>query len=219
MPGLEMPFYADETDFSREFEDTFGIIVTFTHYPDKCVFSIPAGKRELGETPWMCAIRETYEEIGLDISASKNPLPESHYGFMCTYLNHFRFGFPTNTNDTYVLNLAVVGENDIPHLCKEFDKSRIVDNFESNVGKLTPVVENNISSNALTDNKVGGKCNDCGTVEKYEGNIGYIKSEKNGMLSFDRREFKQYISRGSRVSFQIVQKVLGEYTVENLSKF
>jgi 8-oxo-dGTP pyrophosphatase MutT (NUDIX family) len=136
----------------------------------------------------MCAIRETYEEIGLDISVSNAPLVESYDGFICNFMNHFRFGYPYNTCDTFVLNLSAsaVGEKDIP-------------------------------SNEIAHNNVN-KYNVCGIVEKYEGNFGYIKTENFGVLSFDRRNFKQYISRGSKVSFQIVETVVGEYTVEDLHK-
>ena len=45
-------------------------MVILVVYKDKIIFSIPAGKRDLGETAWECAVRETAEEAGLDIGSA-----------------------------------------------------------------------------------------------------------------------------------------------------
>ena len=42
-------------------------IVTFTIYEDRSCFSLPGGKREVAETSWECALRETKEETGIDL--------------------------------------------------------------------------------------------------------------------------------------------------------
>ena len=46
---------------------TQGIIIKVSVFKDKIIFSIPAGKREIGETAWEAAVRETKEEVGIDI--------------------------------------------------------------------------------------------------------------------------------------------------------
>jgi len=49
---------------------THGIIIKVSVFKDKIIFSIPAGKREIGETAWEAAVRETKEEVVIDIESS-----------------------------------------------------------------------------------------------------------------------------------------------------
>lgn len=60
----EVPYWGQE---HHENDTTHGVLVTLVVYKDKIIFSIPAGKRDLGETAWEYAVRETAEEAGLDI--------------------------------------------------------------------------------------------------------------------------------------------------------
>ena len=56
--------------FEEFFDESsgFAILVTVTCYPDRTYFSVPAGKRELCETPWESFERECMEECGIDVS-------------------------------------------------------------------------------------------------------------------------------------------------------
>ena len=62
----------DTFPFENFFDENsgFAILVTVTCFPDKTSFSVPAGKRELSETPWECFERECMEESGTDVSTS-----------------------------------------------------------------------------------------------------------------------------------------------------
>jgi 8-oxo-dGTP pyrophosphatase MutT (NUDIX family) len=45
-----------------------GLVVAFARKSDRTKLGLPCGKREKGETPAQCAIRETEEEVGLKIT-------------------------------------------------------------------------------------------------------------------------------------------------------
>jgi hypothetical protein len=60
--SIDIPIWAIENN--EEFDKLNGVLITLTNFCDKIVFSIPAGKRSLGETPLECCLRELSEEVG-----------------------------------------------------------------------------------------------------------------------------------------------------------
>ena len=63
---------SDVSDLERLFTlDNLGILVAVTTYPDKPgkrILGITGGKKDIGETPLECAVREAKEEVGIDLS-------------------------------------------------------------------------------------------------------------------------------------------------------
>jgi hypothetical protein len=48
--------------------DSISVLVAAWMYPDCVQFDVTGGKRDLGETSLECAIRETFEETGIDLN-------------------------------------------------------------------------------------------------------------------------------------------------------
>ena len=46
------------------------LLVGLFIWPDKCIFQMSGGKRDLGETPLVAGVRETLEEVGVDLNAN-----------------------------------------------------------------------------------------------------------------------------------------------------
>ena len=53
------------------FNEETAVLITITKWTDAITFSVPGGKRDLGETPWECLVREAKEECDVDLSPDK----------------------------------------------------------------------------------------------------------------------------------------------------
>lgn len=97
----EMPYWAQE---HHPNDKTHGVLITVVVYKDQMIFSIPAGKRELGETAWECAVRETVEEAGLDINCQQ---------WLQEY--HLRLN-PAGEMQTFIVSLITTHDNEAESL-------------------------------------------------------------------------------------------------------
>eukprot|EP00597_Dinobryon_sp_UTEXLB2267_P005809 CAMPEP_0170065526 /NCGR_PEP_ID=MMETSP0019_2-20121128/5574_1 /TAXON_ID=98059 /ORGANISM="Dinobryon sp., Strain UTEXLB2267" /LENGTH=197 /DNA_ID=CAMNT_0010272405 /DNA_START=549 /DNA_END=1142 /DNA_ORIENTATION=+ len=116
----DIPYWAKEHD---EKDRTHGIIIKVSVYKDKIIFSIPAGKREVGETAWEAAVRETNEEVGIDIE--NNEIPS-----LWSIEHHFRLNPNCNGGESYLMSFnSHVGGEEASH--DDSHDSHIVDGMSS----------------------------------------------------------------------------------------
>jgi ADP-ribose pyrophosphatase YjhB (NUDIX family) len=64
---VDMPYWIQS---NHPLDGTTGILVVVTVYPDMISFTLPAGKRTLGETCLDTIFREVHEEVDIDLRAT-----------------------------------------------------------------------------------------------------------------------------------------------------